>query len=99
MTPCLGTLERHPDGVLSGVFRTLLIHVQIDLRPLPPVDGVRTFDVIAAPDFLFGVGRQDAASVESPIELRLRAPELSQELKAQAVCEGDDRWRIVWRVD
>jgi hypothetical protein len=42
MTPRLVTLERHADGVLSGLFRTLAIRAQIELRPSRVADGVRT---------------------------------------------------------
>jgi uncharacterized protein (DUF736 family) len=96
MTPTLGTLERHPDGVLSGVFRTLIIRAQIELRPLPTAQGVQPYEVVAGPEFQLGVGRQPEGAVTAPIELRLNAPELARPVHARAVCVGGEAWVIVW---
>lgn len=90
-------LKRHADGVLSGIFRTLTIRAQIELRPLPPADGVRSYDVVAGPDFRPGTGSQAQDDVLAPIHLVLRAAELPRTIHAEAVRTQGDGWTIYWR--
>lgn len=96
MTPILGTFERHADGVLTGVFRSLTLRAQVELRPSPPSDGVRSYAVIAAPEFQLGVGRQDAAAPLGLIMLTLKAPEFARDVEAQLIHVHGDIWSLVW---
>ena len=97
MTPIFGTFERHADGVFSGVFRSLMIRAQIEVRPLPPSEGVRPYAVIAGPEFQLGEGRQDEAEPMGPICLVLRAPEFAKEVHAQLVHLQGQTWSMLWR--
>jgi uncharacterized protein (DUF736 family) len=96
MIPILATLERHPDGVLTGFFRTLIVRAQIELRPLEPADGVRSYEAVAAPDFLFGAGAQAADDPLAPIDLALRAPKFPHEIRVRAVHQAGEVWSLHW---
>lgn len=94
--PVLATLQRHPDGVFTGLFRTLSIRAQIELRPGPVAYNIRTYHVFAAPNFLFGHGRQNTEPPDAPIDLWLRAPELPQTIEARAVVLDPETWSLEW---
>lgn len=95
MTPILGSLERHPDGVFTGLFRTLIIRAQIELRPVSS-EGGQAYAVFAAPDFHLGEGRQPLNPENAAIELTLRAPELARAVHARAVHREADSWTLYW---
>lgn len=95
MTPIIGSLERHPDGVFTGLLRTLTIRAQIELRPIQS-DGTRAYAVFAAPEFLLGEGCQPLEPANAPIELTLRAPELPNAVRARAIHREGDGWLLHW---
>jgi len=96
MTPTLGTFERHADGVFSGLFRSLMIRAQIEIRPSPPSGGLRAYAIIAGAEFQLGVGVQDETTPMGPILLVLRTPEFAQEVHAQLVLLQGDTWSMSW---
>jgi len=96
MKPILANLDRHPDGVLTGVLRTLSIRCQIEIRPRDHDAGVTHYLMIASPDFLLGQGEQHGDPCVASILFHLRAPELANELIARAEAADGDRWILYW---
>lgn len=95
MNPIIGSLERHPDGVFTGLLRTLTIRAQIELRPIQ-TESTRTYAVFAAPEFRLGEGRQPLEPANAPIDLTIRAPELPNPVCARAVHREGDAWVLYW---
>lgn len=99
MHPVLATLERHCDGVLSGLFRTLSIRAQIEIRPQADAGQQSlTYRVLASPNFHLGYGEQRGDPTSAPIDFQLHAPEFAAPISARAQCEDGDRWSLIWLI-
>ena len=92
----VGWVAEQIDGTFKGAIRTLTVHEQITIRPVPGSarGAASSYDVLIGSGALMG----SAESIDGKITIELHSPELAAPIIAcLAAAEGPREWLLIWQ--